>query len=59
MKVCKSFKIFFVDFQVSHAKRGTDVNMCEYEAQNHLGCTAMFLIEFRPTFQRYVLPPSS
>jgi hypothetical protein len=25
----------------------------EYEAQNHLGCTAMFLIECRPTFQRY------
>jgi hypothetical protein len=31
----------------------------EYEAQNLLGCTAVFLIECRPTFQRYVLPPSS
>jgi hypothetical protein len=31
----------------------------EYEAQNPLGCTAVFLIECRPTFQRYVLPPSS
>jgi hypothetical protein len=31
----------------------------EYEAQNPLGCTAVLLIEFRPTFQRYVLPPSS
>jgi hypothetical protein len=30
----------------------------EYEAQNLLGCTAVFLIECRPTFQRYVLPPS-
>jgi hypothetical protein len=29
------------------------------EAQNLLGCTAVFLIECRPTFQRYVLPPSS
>jgi hypothetical protein len=29
------------------------------EAQNLLGCTAMFLIECRPTFQRCVLPPSS
>jgi hypothetical protein len=24
------------------------------EAQNLLGCTAVFLIEYRPTFQRYV-----
>jgi hypothetical protein len=24
-----------------------------------LGCTAVFLIECRPTFQRYLLPPSS
>jgi hypothetical protein len=31
----------------------------EYEAQNLLGCTAMFLIEFRPTFRRYQLPPTS
>jgi hypothetical protein len=31
----------------------------EYEAQNLLGCTAMFLIECRLMFQRYVLPPSS
>jgi hypothetical protein len=31
----------------------------EYEAQNLLGCTAVFLIECRPTFQRYALPPSS
>jgi hypothetical protein len=29
------------------------------EAQNLLGCTAMFLIECRLTFQRYVLPPAS
>jgi hypothetical protein len=34
------------------------VTTCK-EAQNILGCTAMFLIECRPTFQRYVLPPSS
>jgi hypothetical protein len=27
----------------------------EYEAQNLLGCTAVFLIECRPTFQRCVL----
>jgi hypothetical protein len=31
----------------------------DYEAQNLLGCTAVFLIECRPTFQRYVLPSSS
>jgi len=31
----------------------------EYEAQNLLACTAVFLIECRPTFQMYVLPPSS
>jgi hypothetical protein len=30
----------------------------EYEALNLLGCTAVFLIECRPTFQRCVLPPS-
>jgi hypothetical protein len=24
-----------------------------------MGCTAVFLIECRPTFQRYMLPPSS
>jgi hypothetical protein len=43
------------------------VNLCEissshdgeYEAENLLGCTAVFLTECRPTFQRYVLPPSS
>jgi hypothetical protein len=29
------------------------------EAQNLLGCTAVFLIECRQTFQRCVLPPSS
>jgi hypothetical protein len=29
----------------------------EYEAQNLLGCSAVFLIECRPTFERYVLPP--
>jgi hypothetical protein len=27
----------------------------EYEAQNLLGCTAVFFIECRLTFQRYVL----
>jgi hypothetical protein len=31
----------------------------EYESQNLLGCTAMFLIGCRPTFQMCVLPPSS
>jgi hypothetical protein len=31
----------------------------EYEAQNLLGCTAVFLIECRPTFQRCVLPSPS
>jgi hypothetical protein len=30
-----------------------------FEAQNLPGCTAMFLIECRPTFQGYVLPPLS
>jgi hypothetical protein len=30
-----------------------------HEAPNLLGCTAVFLIECRSTFQRYVLPPSS
>jgi hypothetical protein len=28
------------------------------KAQNLLGCTAVFLTECRPTFKRYVLPPS-
>jgi hypothetical protein len=31
----------------------------EYEAEIILGCTAVFLIGCRPTFQRSVLPPSS
>jgi hypothetical protein len=31
----------------------------EYEAQNLLGCTAVFLIECRLTFQRYMLSPLS
>jgi hypothetical protein len=31
----------------------------EYEAQSLLGCTVMFLIGCRPTFQRCMLPPSS
>jgi hypothetical protein len=39
------------------------VDYCEnthsYEAQNLLECTVVFLIECRPTFQRYVLTPSS
>jgi hypothetical protein len=30
-----------------------------YKAQNLLGCTAVLLIECRPTFQRYVLLPLS
>jgi hypothetical protein len=33
-------------------------NKSNPEARNLLGCTAVFLIECRPTFQRYVLPPS-
>jgi hypothetical protein len=40
----------------------SEISSChggEYEAQNLLGCTAVFLIECRPAFQRYVLPPSS
>jgi hypothetical protein len=31
----------------------------EYEAQNLLGCAAVFLIECRPTFHRYVRPPTT
>jgi hypothetical protein len=31
----------------------------EYEAKNLLGCTAVFLNDCHPMFQRYVLPPSS
>jgi hypothetical protein len=31
----------------------------KYEAQNLVGCTAVFLIERRPTFQRCILPPLS
>jgi hypothetical protein len=38
-------------FEISSSHGG------EYEARNVLGCTAVFLIECRPTFQRYVLPP--
>jgi hypothetical protein len=31
----------------------------EYEVKSLLGCTAVFSNRCRPTFQRYVLPPSS
>jgi hypothetical protein len=40
----------------------SEISSChggEYEVQNIMGCTAVFLIECRPAFQRYVLPPSS
>jgi hypothetical protein len=43
----------------NEAKQISSSYGCEYEAQNLLGCTAVFLIECRPTFQRCVLPPSS
>jgi hypothetical protein len=43
----------FVSCEISSSHGG------EYEAQNLLGCTSVFLIEYRLTFQRYVLPPSS
>jgi hypothetical protein len=41
--------------------QGKEMSLKDYHArsQNLLGCTAGFLIECRPTFQRYVLPPSS
>jgi hypothetical protein len=32
-------------------------NYASGEAENILECTAVFLIECRPTFQRYILPP--
>jgi hypothetical protein len=49
---CESYKaILHCEITSSHVG--------EYEAQNLLGCTAMFLTECRPTFQRCVLPPSS
>jgi hypothetical protein len=44
---------FFLPCEISSSHGG------RYKAHNLLGCTAMFLIECRPTFQRYVLPPSS
>jgi hypothetical protein len=40
-----------VRFQSSHGG--------EYEAQNLLGCTSVFLTKCLPTFQRYVLPHRS
>jgi hypothetical protein len=42
-----------VNCQISKSHGG------EYEAQNLLRCTAVFLIVCLPTFQRYELPPSS
>jgi hypothetical protein len=41
-------KLIFCEILSSHGSK--------YEAQNLLGCTAMFLTECRLTFQRYVLP---
>jgi hypothetical protein len=46
----KGIKIILCEILSSHG--------VEYEAQNLLRCTAVFFIEYRPTFQRYVLPPS-
>jgi hypothetical protein len=37
----------------------TAITQISVIARNLLGCTVVFLIECRPTFQRYVLPPSS
>jgi hypothetical protein len=42
-----------IDCEISNSHGG------EYEAQNLLGCTAVFLIDCRPTFQRCVLLPLS
>jgi hypothetical protein len=58
---------FFPGHKIAYIIRKTAKMLCEissslgseYEAQNLMGCTAVFLIECRPTFQRYMLPPSS
>jgi hypothetical protein len=47
---CKTWSLSLCEISSSHGG--------EYEAQNLLGCTAVFLIECRLTFQRYVLSPS-
>jgi hypothetical protein len=47
----KLFSNRCLEFEISSSHGG------EYEAQNLLRCTAVFFIESRPTFQRYVLPP--
>jgi hypothetical protein len=45
----------FIQRRIFNYFKDTDTTK---EAQNFLGCTAVFLIRCRPTFQRCVLPPS-
>jgi hypothetical protein len=54
--LCRQFWVF----PFSTSKTAVEsVNSMTLEAQSLLGCTAVFLIGCRPTFQRCVLPPSS
>jgi hypothetical protein len=46
---CDVARCSLVEYEVPSSHGG------EYEAQNLLGCTAVFLIECRPTFQRCCL----
>jgi hypothetical protein len=46
----------FIQRRIFNYFKDTDTTK---EAQNFLGCTAVFLIRCRPTIQRCVLPPSS
>jgi hypothetical protein len=51
--------LFPISLEVDSQSEISSSHGGEYEDQNLLGCTAVFLIECLPTFQRYVLPPSS
>jgi hypothetical protein len=52
-------KTIFLHLQTVRAVRFQVLSGGECEVQSLLGCTAVFLIGCRPTFQRCVLPPSS
>jgi hypothetical protein len=66
----EQFKVKLTRYLITHSSYSVDgLGLTSYpvyiwltyrlEAQNLLGCTVVFLIEGRPTFQRSVLPPSS
>jgi hypothetical protein len=63
MQERQTFENMSVNWKVLNVKwerglRSTGSGVILFEAQNLLGCNAMFLIGCRSTFQRCVLPPS-